>query len=101
MSDLCHQALVRLFDEGKRAVRDGAIEWNRAAGLENSRGGDFRMFVFHPIRHLDASTVCLAGDQILDWLGRGFNLAAEFYPGVPPLQIKGEVNGNVLGIEDF
>ena len=54
------QALVRVLDHCKRAVRAGAVKFQRTAGLENARGGDLRPMVFHPIRHVHENVVLVA-----------------------------------------
>jgi hypothetical protein len=54
---LSRQALVRMLDDRKRAVRAGAIELKRTAGFQNAGGSDLGAMVFHPIRDVHENAV--------------------------------------------
>ncbi len=91
------QALVRVLDHCKRAVRAGAVKFQRTAGLENARGGDLRPMVFHPIRHVHENVVLVASGEVLDRFRSRLDLVAELDLRLPGLQIEAEINGNEFG----
>src|ERR1700687_3224810 len=90
-----------VLDDRKRAVATRQIKLQSSGRFENSRRGDLRTAVFHPIWHVYKNTVLVACGDVPDRLGRGLHFRAKLDLRFALFQVEAEVNGNELGIEHF
>ena len=75
-------------------MRVGPVVLDLACPFEHGRSGDFRMEIFHALRHVHADAMLVSGRQIFDRRAHGFQFAGNTATRMPLLQIELKFDGH-------